>query len=70
MMPLALVLGAEGQGLSEIVRNNSKAVSIPMTGSMESLCVSQAGAILLYLLRHDSNMDFEEAREPDEDFEW
>jgi tRNA G18 (ribose-2'-O)-methylase SpoU len=45
---VALVLGSEGHGVSRVVRENSLAVSIPMlSGSMESLCVSQAGAILL-----------------------
>jgi len=47
---VALVLGSEGQGVSRAVRENidSVAVSIPMLPeAMESLCVSQAGAILL-----------------------
>lgn len=45
---VALVLGSEGRGVSEAVRKNSVGVAVPMVpGSMESLCVSQAGAILL-----------------------
>ena len=47
---LALILGAEGQGLSDASRRSSLPVRIPMSGAMESLCVSQAGAILLFLL--------------------
>lgn len=48
--PIALILGAEGQGLSDASRRSSLPIRIPMSGAMESLCVSQAGAILLFLL--------------------
>ena len=51
---LALVLGAEGQGLSDASRRSSLPLRIPMSGAMESLCVSQAGAILLFLLGSSS----------------
>ena len=47
---VALILGAEGQGLSDASRRSSLPIRIPMSGAMESLCVSQAGAILLFLL--------------------
>jgi tRNA G18 (ribose-2'-O)-methylase SpoU len=47
---LCLVLGSEGQGLSETVRRSCKQVSIHMPGDFESLNVAVAGGILLYLL--------------------
>eukprot|EP00250_Pteridium_aquilinum_P009913 c19023_g1_i1 orf=242-922(-) len=48
---LCLVLGNEGQGLSEDVRRACSRVSIPMPGKFESLNVAVAGGILLYLLQ-------------------
>ncbi len=46
---LALVFGAEGKGLRPLVRRTcDDAVSIPMNGSVESLNVSVAAALLLY----------------------
>jgi len=48
---IALILGSEAHGVSEACRRLGRAVAIPMPGSMESLNVSTAGAILLYLLR-------------------
>lgn len=47
---VALVLGSEGQGLSPIVQQHCTSISLPMKGPMESLSVSQAGAILLFVL--------------------
>lgn len=47
---IALVLGSEGRGLSAASQERCRAVAIPMTGPMESLSVSQAGAILLFAL--------------------
>ncbi len=46
---LALVFGAEGKGLRPLVRRACDAtVSVPLTGSVESLNVSVAAAVLLY----------------------
>lgn len=47
---VCLVLGSEGQGLSYEAMQQIKPVSIPMPGPMESLNVSQAGAILMFAL--------------------
>ena len=47
---VCLCLGAEGQGLSEGVRQQCRPVTIPQSGAMESLNVSAAGAILMFAL--------------------
>lgn len=47
----ALFLGNESQGVSEEARALCRAISIPMSGPMESLNVAVAGGILLYLLQ-------------------
>ena len=47
--PLALVMGAEGRGLSPKLREKCDAiVSIPLAGDLESLNVSVAAAVLMY----------------------
>jgi 23S rRNA (guanosine2251-2'-O)-methyltransferase len=51
--PVALVLGAEGTGLTPIVRKRCQVVlSLPMRGQVDSLNAATAGSIVLYdLLR-------------------
>lgn len=50
-LPLCLVLGSEGSGLSAKARQVCELVSIPMAGEFESLNVSVAGGIFLYMLQ-------------------
>jgi 23S rRNA (guanosine2251-2'-O)-methyltransferase len=48
-MNCAIVLGAEGHGLHELVRKKCDfLVSIPMSGGVSSLNVSVAGAVVMY----------------------
>ncbi|XP_029124819.1 uncharacterized protein LOC109819083 isoform X1 [Cajanus cajan] len=49
--PLCLVLGSEGSGLSENSLQECELVSIAMAGEYESLNVSVAGGIFLYMLQ-------------------
>jgi len=47
--PIAIVLGAEGEGVSRLVAENTDfAVSIPMLGKIGSLNVSVAAGVLIY----------------------
>lgn len=48
---LCLVLGSEGNGLSEKSKQACELVSIPMAGNFESLNVSVAGGIFLFTLQ-------------------
>jgi 23S rRNA (guanosine2251-2'-O)-methyltransferase len=48
-MHCAIVLGAEGKGLHDLVRRHCDfLVSIPMLGKVPSLNVSVAGAVVMY----------------------
>jgi len=52
VIPIAIVLGAEGKGLRPLVKRMCDAlVSIPLAGAVESLNVSVAAAVLLYEAR-------------------
>ena len=54
--PIALVLGAEGDGIRRLTAENCDAlVTIPMFGSVESLKVSVASGICLYEVRRQRN---------------
>jgi RNA methyltransferase, TrmH family len=50
--PLALLIGGEGEGLSQsLVERADLALSIPMAGEVESLNVAVAAAVLVYEVR-------------------
>lgn len=50
---LILVLGSEAHGLSHEARELCQPVTIPQTGTMDSLNVAVAGGILMYLVSHE-----------------
>ncbi|MEM9234086.1 MAG: 23S rRNA (guanosine(2251)-2'-O)-methyltransferase RlmB [Pseudomonadota bacterium] len=53
--PVALVLGAEGKGLRELVKNTCETlVAIPIAPEVESLNVASAASISLYALTRSS----------------
>ncbi|KAL7104273.1 hypothetical protein ACP275_08G233900 [Erythranthe tilingii] len=52
--PLCLILGSEGGGLSEDSMRACELVSIPMAGDFESLNVSVAGGIFMYMLQNQN----------------
>ena len=55
--PLALVVGGEGQGVSQIVRSKADyIISIPMKGRVNSLNASNAAAIMLYEVNRQRNL--------------
>lgn len=55
--PIALVLGSEGSGLSQLVAKRcDQLVSIPLVGSLESLNVSVAGAVATYEIVRRRNL--------------
>jgi len=67
--PLCFVVGAEGAGLSRLVRDRCDwLVSIPMVGKVESLNASVAGSIVLAAARQ-ARLDAAERRRADEDSE-
>lgn len=48
-LPLILIIGSEGDGISPLLRRNADLVlSIPMVGQIESLNAATAGAIAIY----------------------
>jgi tRNA G18 (ribose-2'-O)-methylase SpoU len=50
---VALLLGAEGDGLSRgALRAADTVVTIPMAGDVDSLNVASAGAVALWALAH------------------
>ena len=54
---VALVIGNEGKGISELVRKSSDyIVSIPMSEKQESLNASVAAGILIYEIRRQKNL--------------
>lgn len=50
MSNMALVIGNEGQGVSENFKNASKLVSLPMKSQMESLNAGVSASVLMYVL--------------------
>ena len=61
---MCVVLGSEGQGLSETALEHSTPLAIPMTGRMESLNVSQAGAILMFAFCGNSSKLYDQIKRP------
>jgi RNA methyltransferase, TrmH family len=54
-LPLALLLGSEGAGLpDDLLREADLRVSIPMTGTAESLNLAVAAGVLLYEVRRST----------------
>jgi 23S rRNA (guanosine2251-2'-O)-methyltransferase len=57
-MDCAVVLGAEGQGVHELVRKKCDfLVKIPMMGAVPSLNVSVAGAVVMYEIARQRRVD-------------
>lgn len=58
-LPIALIIGSEGNGISPLLRKNADLVlSIPMVGRIESLNAATAGSIAIYeVFRRQSTID-------------
>jgi 23S rRNA (guanosine2251-2'-O)-methyltransferase len=55
--PVALVLGSEGFGISRLVKEKCDfTVSIPLSGSVNSMNVSCAAAVILSEIRRQRNL--------------
>ena len=64
-MHCAIVLGAEGKGLHDLVRKRCDfLVSIPMLGQVPSLNVSVAGAIVMYEVARQRRGKIPESKPP------
>ena len=64
-MDCAIVLGAEGHGLHDLVRKKCDyLVSIPMAGRVPSLNVSVAGAIVMYEVARQRRSPAQAVTEP------
>ncbi|KAA6423787.1 MAG: putative tRNA rRNA methyltransferase slr1673-like [Trebouxia sp. A1-2] len=61
---MCIVLGSEGQGLSKTALEHSTPLAIPMTDRMESLNVSQAGAILMFAFCGNSLKLYDQVKRP------
>ena len=60
-IPLVLVLGGEGKGLSRLLREKCDfVVRIPMQGPIASLNVSIAGAIIAYEAFRQRGLDLQD----------
>ncbi len=56
-MPICLVIGSEGFGISQLVKKNCDFfVSIPMLGSITSLNASVATALVMYQIQHNRSL--------------
>ncbi|HEY4537994.1 MAG TPA: 23S rRNA (guanosine(2251)-2'-O)-methyltransferase RlmB [Erysipelothrix sp.] len=57
-MPLVVVVGSEGKGISRLVKENCDILTtIPMEGFVNSLNVSVASAVLLYEIKRRKSME-------------
>lgn len=62
--PVALVVGAEGEGLRPLTRRHcDQLVSIPMGGRVQSLNASVAGSLLVYEMARQRGFDYRQAAE-------